>query len=152
MVRSAEEMGRLAAELGGQLQPGAIVYLTGELGAGKTTFVAALARFFGVTRPVTSSTFVLMSSYAVKSHPVINKLIHVDLYRLTPEQVRGEALVGDLFDEPPSPKVSASQGQITVIEWADRLDKKSLPAGWWVWFEHVDPATRVVRWEYGPRT
>lgn len=145
-VKSGEELGRVAAEIGGQLQGGSILYLVGGLGAGKTTFVQALARFFGVTRPVTSSTFVLMSSYAVKKHPSIRKLIQVDLYRLTPEQVRDEALITELLGE------FYPNDRLTVIEWADRLDKKTAPAGWWVQFEHTDPATRVVRWEYGTST
>lgn len=145
-VKSVAEMGQLAADVGGQLQPGAIVYLVGELGAGKTTFVQGLAAFLGITRPVTSSTFVLMSSYNVTTHPVIKKLVQVDLYRLTPEQVRGEAVVAELLSG------SAGPERLTVIEWADRLDKKTVPKGWWIHFEHVDPTTRVVRWNYGAST
>lgn len=145
-VKSVAEMGQLAAEIGQQLQPSAVLYLVGELGAGKTTFVQGLAAFLGVTRPVTSSTFVLMSSYAVTTHPVIRKLVQVDLYRLTPEQVRGEAVVAELLSG------SAVPERLTVVEWADRLDKKTTPHGCWIHFEHVDPTTRVVRWDYGPRT
>ncbi len=141
IVKSPMEMGQLAAEVGQQLQPGAIVYLVGELGAGKTTFVQALAGFFGVTRPVTSSTFVLMSSYRIVAQPSIQKMIHVDLYRLTTEQAQHEPLVAELLIE------AKEKERITVIEWADRLDKATAPVGWWMQFEHTDPTTRVVRWE-----
>ncbi len=147
LVKSVEEMGQVANELGEQLSGGSVVYLVGELGAGKTTFVQALASFLGITRPVTSSTFVLMSSYAVTSHPSIRKLVHVDLYRLTPEQVQGETLVRDILGE------ARTTGCLTVVEWADRLDKKTTPVGWWIRFNHGAESTdRTVRWEYGAGT
>lgn len=145
-VKNLAEMQPLAAEIGRELDSGAVLYLVGELGAGKTTFAQALADFFKVARPVTSSTFVLMSSYLVKGHPLIRTLLHVDLYRLTPEQAQHEPLVAELLAE------AKEKERITVIEWADRLEKKTVPAGWWVRFEHVDLTTRVVTWEYGTIT
>ena len=145
-IKSVAEMSQLAAEIGQQLRPGMIVYLVGELGAGKTTFVQALARFLGVSRPVTSSPFVLMSSYVVKNQPVIQKLVHLDLYRLTVQQVRAELLVQQVLS------TESRVGRVTVVEWADRLDKQATPEGWWIKFEHRDPTTRVVTWEYGPST
>lgn len=145
-VTSVEEMHRLATEVGGQLQPGDALYLVGELGAGKTTFVQGLAAFFGVERPVTSSTFVLMSSYAITNQPAVQKLVHLDLYRLTAQQVRAEPLVGHVLS------TESRMGRVTVVEWADRLDPETTPAGWWVQFEHRDPTTRVVTWKYGSLT
>lgn len=144
-VGSADEMGRLATEIGPQLRPGAIIYLVGELGAGKTTFVQALAQWLGVKRTVTSSTFVLMSSYATNGRGGIQKLVHIDLYRLTSAQARGEAIVNEALK-------TGRLDKITVIEWADRLGDEfgsGRRPGWWVWFEYGAGAdSRVVKWNY----
>lgn len=145
-VKSVEEMSQLAAEVGSRLRSGSILYLVGELGAGKTTFVRGLAAFFGVERPVTSSTFVLMSSYGITNQPAIQKLVQLDLYRLRPEQAQVEPLFKQVLS------AESRAGRVTVVEWADRLDKSSVPEGWWVRFEHVDPTTRIVMWEYGTRS
>jgi tRNA threonylcarbamoyladenosine biosynthesis protein TsaE len=57
------------------LRPGDVVLITGELGAGKTTFVRGAARALGVTAPVTSPTFTIGQRY----HPAVS---HLDLFRL----------------------------------------------------------------------
>jgi tRNA threonylcarbamoyl adenosine modification protein YjeE len=59
--------------------PGGVLLLKGNLGAGKTTFVQALARCYGVTRTVTSPTFTLANEYPI---PGGGRLVHCDLYRL----------------------------------------------------------------------
>lgn len=63
-----------------------ILALSGELGAGKTTFVQTLARELGVTEQVQSPTYVLMKSYPI-AFEHWNTLVHIDAYRLqTPEE------------------------------------------------------------------
>lgn len=69
----------LAAELAPRLQPGGVLLLEGDLGAGKTTFVQALARCYGIDRTVTSPTFTLANEYRL---PDGGRLVHYDLYRL----------------------------------------------------------------------
>jgi tRNA threonylcarbamoyladenosine biosynthesis protein TsaE len=78
-IRSLEETAALAAEVSVLLTPGSVLLLTGDLGAGKTTFVQALARTYGITRTVTSPTFTLANEYPI---PAGGKLVHYDLYRL----------------------------------------------------------------------
>ena len=73
-----EETERLAAELAAELEPGDVVLVSGELGAGKTTFVRGALRALGVTGPVTSPTFVVGVAYEGTRGP----LAHLDLYRL----------------------------------------------------------------------
>jgi len=63
--------------LAGLLWAGDVVLVDGELGAGKTTFVAGLAEGLGVDEPITSPTFILMRTY-----PGLLSLTHADLYRL----------------------------------------------------------------------
>ena len=72
-ARTAE----IAAALAAELQPGDVVLLQGDLGAGKTTFVRGAARALGVTEPVTSPTFTIGQRYE-GDVPVS----HLDLHRL----------------------------------------------------------------------
>jgi tRNA threonylcarbamoyl adenosine modification protein YjeE len=71
----------LAAGLAGELGPGDVVWLSGELGAGKTTFVRALVRAAGAAQPATSPTYSLVHRYSAPQGP----LYHVDCYRLKHE-------------------------------------------------------------------
>lgn len=58
-----------------------VVTLSGDLGAGKTTFVKALAKAFGVKEHVTSPTFVIMKIYELEAQ-TFARLVHMDAYRL----------------------------------------------------------------------
>jgi tRNA threonylcarbamoyladenosine biosynthesis protein TsaE len=98
-VAAGERLGRI-------LGPGAVVALTGELGAGKTCFVQGLVRGLDVARPATSPTFVLVNEYRGRL-----AVHHVDLYR-----VEGLAAIEDLG----VPELLAGDG-VTVVEWADKL-------------------------------
>ena len=75
---SPEETEALAARVAGELRPGDVVTVSGELGSGKTTFVRGACRSLGVTAPVTSPTFTVGHRYAGRV-PVS----HLDLYRFT---------------------------------------------------------------------
>jgi tRNA threonylcarbamoyladenosine biosynthesis protein TsaE len=68
---------RAGAELAAALRPGDVVLVSGELGAGKTTFVRGACRALGVTANVTSPTFTIGQLYAGSPD-----VAHLDLYRL----------------------------------------------------------------------
>lgn len=88
-----------------------ILTLQGNLGAGKTTFVQALARAVGVSSAVQSPTYVLMKSYPIAFHQ-FRTLVHIDAYRLdTPEEF--SALNPQSFLSDPS--------VLVCIEWPERL-------------------------------
>lgn len=78
LSHSVEETYAIAASLASQLRGGEVLLLSGDLGAGKTTFVKGLARALGIEDTVTSPTFTLMNEY----HGTRLKLYHFDLYRL----------------------------------------------------------------------
>jgi tRNA threonylcarbamoyladenosine biosynthesis protein TsaE len=80
----------VGARLAGQLSPGDVVVVTGELGSGKTTFVRGACRALGVTVPVTSPTFEIGRVYAGRV-----EVAHVDLYRLPSLAGEDPALLDD---------------------------------------------------------
>jgi len=80
-----------AERLAGTLGPSAVVYLEGELGAGKTAFARGLARGLGArAREVASPTFALVNEYAGEAGEIV--LRHLDLYRLADTRRDLEAL------------------------------------------------------------
>jgi tRNA threonylcarbamoyladenosine biosynthesis protein TsaE len=87
-----------------------VVGLSGELGAGKTTFVQSVARALGGNQSVTSPTFVFAQRYAI-TRPPFTSLIHVDAYRLEP----GEAhTIGwqDFLKDP---------ANLILVEWPEKM-------------------------------
>jgi tRNA threonylcarbamoyladenosine biosynthesis protein TsaE len=80
LVADPEAMDRLGALVAGHLRAGDVIVLTGELGAGKTTFTRGLGAALGVRGAVTSPTFVLARTHPRESGP---PLVHVDAYRLS---------------------------------------------------------------------
>ena len=94
-----------------QLITGGTILLHGELGAGKTTFVQGMAEGLGITSSVTSPTFNLLSEYPVTHHPVIHRLVHIDLYRTYgPEDI----ISLDVHS------YQADPGTLVVVEWPER--------------------------------
>jgi tRNA threonylcarbamoyladenosine biosynthesis protein TsaE len=77
--RATEQLGAALARALPILSAGAVVYLQGELGAGKTSCVRSLLRALGVTAPVRSPTYTLVDTYGLAD---LN-CVHVDLYRLS---------------------------------------------------------------------
>ena len=126
--RSPEETQSLGVKLAQRLESGDVLALTGEIGAGKTTFVQGLGRGLGVPEGnVTSPSFVLVREYSGRI-----PLFHADLFRL--DHLAGAETVGleEYYDA----------GGATVIEWANRvpgiLPKEHLE----IRFEVVGPRTR----------
>ncbi|MCI9888062.1 tRNA (adenosine(37)-N6)-threonylcarbamoyltransferase complex ATPase subunit type 1 TsaE [Micrococcales bacterium 31B] len=107
-VRDPSHTQAVAEALSDHLASGDVIVLTGELGAGKTTFTQGLGRGLGVRGPVASPTFVIS-----RVHPSLvggPELVHVDAYRL------GSALEVDDLDLDTDLKQA-----VTVIEWGRGL-------------------------------
>ncbi|HWC93890.1 MAG TPA: tRNA (adenosine(37)-N6)-threonylcarbamoyltransferase complex ATPase subunit type 1 TsaE, partial [Pseudolabrys sp.] len=104
---------RLMEDIAGLIEPGDLITLSGDLGAGKTTFARALVRHLAgdETVEVPSPTFTLMQSYDLPRF----RLLHADLYRITSADELAE--LG--FDE-------LREGAVTLLEWPDRA-AASLP-------------------------
>jgi tRNA threonylcarbamoyladenosine biosynthesis protein TsaE len=98
----------LAARVAGALRPGDAVVLSGEVGAGKTTFVRAAVRALGVAGRVTSPTYQFARGYAGRLDGRPITVNHLDLYRL--EGLEAEDVLE--FEDYLGPDA------VTFIEWA----------------------------------
>lgn len=105
-TKSRAETEKLGEKIGKALKPGAVVALTGDLGAGKTYFTKGIVKGLGLKADVKSPTYVLLNIYKGKV-PVY----HYDCYRL-----KGPADMEKIGYE----EYFYGQG-VTVIEWADRI-------------------------------
>jgi tRNA threonylcarbamoyladenosine biosynthesis protein TsaE len=128
LTASAEETEEVGEELAAGLGAGDLLLLSGELGAGKTTFVRGLARGLGATAAVQSPTFQL-----VRIYPGRIQLAHVDLYRLESGADLGDLGLDDLLE----------QG-IVAVEWGDRLHLDGVE-GRRIEFRATGPEQRVIR-------
>jgi tRNA threonylcarbamoyladenosine biosynthesis protein TsaE len=119
-----------ARDLGGRLPAGSIVWLEGELGAGKTTFARALAQGLGALREAASPTFGLVHCYPGTRGAVY----HVDCFRLRHPEEAGELDWGTM-----------AGGAALLIEWPGRAGEWAPAATCTVRLTHVDdPALRRV--------
>jgi tRNA threonylcarbamoyladenosine biosynthesis protein TsaE len=110
-INSEEQMQALAQRMAACLLPilaersGCILWLEGDLGAGKTFFTRALLQAWGVTGMVCSPTYTLLNQYTC----AVGLVVHMDLYRLRdPEELLCLG-IDDLSDAP-----------LWVVEWPDR--------------------------------
>ncbi|MBU2220980.1 tRNA (adenosine(37)-N6)-threonylcarbamoyltransferase complex ATPase subunit type 1 TsaE, partial [Patescibacteria group bacterium] len=106
----AEEAQVLARSLAPKSDGATLVTLSGDLGAGKTTFAQSLAKALGVTEHVTSPTFVLAKTYTLKDQ-TFSELVHIDAYRLK----EGE-LQSIRFNE-----LHVRPDVLIVLEWPERV-------------------------------
>lgn len=104
-TKAEEETRTLAVRLGSLLHPGDIVTLSGDLGAGKTTFTKALAAALGVTRTVNSPTFTIIKEYEGRC-----PFYHMDAYRLD-----------DSMEELGLEEYTDGEG-VLVIEWPEMIE------------------------------
>lgn len=104
---SSDQTESLGEVLGAWLQPGDVVLLHGDLGAGKTTLTKGIARALGVQETVSSPSFALVNEYVLPRLP----LFHLDLYRLDdPSELES---IG--FTE-----LTSTEDGIAIVEWPER--------------------------------
>jgi tRNA threonylcarbamoyladenosine biosynthesis protein TsaE len=134
VTRSEAETEALGAELAASLGNEDVVYLTGELGAGKTAFARGIARGLGApAREVASPTFALVNEYAGRDGVVV--LRHLDLYRLAdaPRELEALGLPDALRSAP------------VCVEWPGRSIRAVLPPTVEVTLEAGPDERRAIR-------
>ena len=125
------ELAAWGARFAATLPPAACVTLSGDLGAGKTTLVRAIASALGVTESVTSPTYALVHEYRTSGAPVV----HVDLYRL--ESAAQLPQIG--WDD-------FTSGDATVlVEWPERVPEAIPAAHIALRLEHVPDRADIRR-------
>jgi tRNA threonylcarbamoyladenosine biosynthesis protein TsaE len=131
---SPEETERAAAELAARLELGDVVLVSGELGAGKTTFVRGAARALGVRGPVTSPTYTVGQVYAAAGG---REIAHLDLYRLDSLDGEDPALIDDYL----------TPERIGFVEWPAAAEAKIGRVAARVRIDHAGGDERVIHVE-----
>lgn len=116
LSKSEDETEAFGRELASSLSPGDVVYLIGELGAGKTALSRGLAAGLGAApREVASPTFAILNEYAAPGGTIVMR--HLDLYRLAddPRDLEVLGLPGALAGAP------------TAVEWPGAAIRSAVP-------------------------
>jgi len=111
-IGSAEQMETFGRALAGRVDNGCVIFLSGDLGAGKTTLVRGFLRQLGHEGVVTSPTFTLMEVY----QPRDMQVVHIDLYRLEDPEELEQLAIRDYLGEQ----------SVLLVEWPERA-RTSLP-------------------------
>ena len=98
------------AEIARMCQPGSVVLLNGDLGAGKTVFSRGFARALGIDEPVSSPTYTIVQEYEL---PERGRLYHLDLYRISGVEAALAFGVDEFLNDPSS---------YALVEWPERID------------------------------
>ena len=130
ITHSPAETEALGEALARLLRPGDVVALTGDLAAGKTRFVAGLARGLGLSDPVTSPTFAIAHEYRDGSLP----LFHFDMYRLSSSE--------ELYDI--GWEDYLAQGGVCAVEWSENVADAMPPQSIFVDIRILEEETREI--------
>lgn len=136
ITKNAEDTKELGRKIGSSLKGGEIYALSGNLGAGKTTFMQGFAEGLGYSGRLTSPTFILMRQYPLNK----KTLFHLDLYRF-------EENIKDEIDNLGVTDLWGRKENIMVIEWAEKI-KEYLPEKTkWINFEIIGDTERKITYE-----
>ena len=113
-----------------------VVGLSGDLGAGKTTFTKEIARILEVGDVVVSPTFVIEKIYEIP-HSVFKQMIHIDAYRLKSGAELSVLGWDELIKDPTN---------LIIIEWPENIKEYMPENTLYVTFEHVNEDSRCIKW------
>lgn len=129
LSRSEAKTASVAESLAKLLLPGDLVFMIGQLGAGKTCFIRYAAKALGVDEPVTSPSFTMAQSYSG-----VIRVHHLDLYRLSSFSAEDAIDFEDFFEK----------DAVTFIEWPERAELFIEKPDVVVKLEHVDLNSRRI--------
>jgi tRNA threonylcarbamoyladenosine biosynthesis protein TsaE len=108
-TKSEEETKIIAEKIAGQFADGGIIALSGDLGAGKTTFAQGFAKGLKITSRIVSPTFLIIRQYPLPGKK--NFFYHIDLYRMENIDLKNSGLEEILNDET----------NVVLIEWSEKI-------------------------------
>lgn len=137
-TRSAEETIAAGHQLARDLEPGQMIVLRGDLGAGKTTLVKGIAEGFGAAHQddVTSPTFTLVHEYR---GPAVT-VFHIDLYRIDTDRELATLAIDDLRAEP---------GSILLVEWGEKFEQIRTQSDAEISIERIEQNERNIVFRLG---
>jgi tRNA threonylcarbamoyladenosine biosynthesis protein TsaE len=121
--KETQKLGKMFAR---ELRGGKIICLSGDLGAGKTTFTQGLLKGLKIKGPHTSPTFVIMKKYG--------NIYHFDAYRIKEEDLLALGWKEIVLDK----------NNTIVVEWAERVKKIIPKDAVWIKFKWVDKNKREL--------
>lgn len=128
-LSSQEEMVAFGKATAEKLAPNTLLALSGDLGAGKTTFAQGLAQGLQIQEPICSPTFIYLNAYKAAT-----PLFHFDLYRLKSPSDFLALGFDEYFDK----------GGICVIEWPERIIDLLPPTTFWLFFSFNEKGRSVA--------
>lgn len=134
---SNEETQKLGEKIASQLKGGEVLCLSGDLGAGKTTFTQGLLKGLGAQGPYTSPTFVIMKKYEINNQAVknISTAYHLDIYRV-------EAL--DVLDLGWN-EITNCNDNVVIVEWAEKIKEIIPERAIWIQFRWINEHEREIK-------
>lgn len=133
VTKSESETRELAAEIGKTLKERKILYLTGDLGSGKTTFTKGLAEYLGISHfTIKSPTYTYIRKHKTDSG---EDFYHIDLYRI---EAIDELLLHEIEE------LMENEKTLIVVEWADRLTERP-KEGIEINLKYIDKNTRELQ-------
>jgi tRNA threonylcarbamoyladenosine biosynthesis protein TsaE len=130
LSKSPHQTRELGRKLGALLQPGDLLCLQGDLGAGKTTFTQGLAEGWGSLDPVSSPTFVMVNLYRAQDG---TPLYHMDAYRIESLPEAAQIGIDDMLAE----------GAL-ILEWPERIEALLSKERIWLTLTHISETEREI--------
>lgn len=139
ITKSAEETQEFAKKFAERIKPGDIVALSGELGAGKTTFTQGFVQGLEITNRIISPTFVIIRMYRIKNQESrIKNLYHIDLYRIENEGGLEGLGLKEILEE---------KDAVKLIEWPERMGSLLPEKRWDIRIESLGESERKINIE-----
>ncbi len=132
---STDQTVRLGVRLGELMQPGDMICLYGDLGAGKTAISRGIGRGWGTALRVTSPTFTIMNEYPRLKDGAV--LYHVDCYRLNTDMDVTTVGLDDIFD---------GRGAV-IIEWPDKIENWLSPDRLAIYISYLNETRRSMQFK-----
>lgn len=110
-TNTAEKTREFAEEYASIFKNGGILALSGDLGAGKTTFAQGFARGLGIDDRIVSPTFLIIRQYPIPNQK--NFFYHIDLYRMENIDFKNSGLE----------EIISESGNVVLIEWAEKISE-----------------------------